>query len=110
MTPMEAQAFAQKFHEAYERLAPTFGYQTREASAKPWTEVPENNRKLMVAVCQEVVADALTAAYAQGRRNEQDAIVKRVEVLVGKDSGNWNRAITYALEAIRAQAAREGKS
>lgn len=46
---------AQRFHEVYERLAPNFGYKTREASAKPWAEVPENNRKLMTAVCAEML-------------------------------------------------------
>jgi NTP pyrophosphatase (non-canonical NTP hydrolase) len=49
-------ALAQRFHEAYERLAPSFGYATREASAKPWAEVPENNRRLMTAVCAEILA------------------------------------------------------
>lgn len=49
-----AEMLAQRFHEAYERLAPSFGYTTREASAKPWAEVPHNNRALMVAVCKEV--------------------------------------------------------
>jgi len=47
---------ARQFHEAYERLAPLFGYKTREASAKPWEEVPEQNRDLMRAVCAEVLA------------------------------------------------------
>lgn len=40
---------AKAFHETYEREAPFFGYETREASAKPWSEVPANNRALMVA-------------------------------------------------------------
>jgi hypothetical protein len=51
-----AAQLAQQFHEAYERLAPEFGYETREASAKPWSEVPENNRALMTAVCAGVLA------------------------------------------------------
>lgn len=46
---------AQQFHEAYERLAPEFGYRTRSASAVPWNRVPENNRKLMTAVASEVL-------------------------------------------------------
>lgn len=46
---------AQRFHETYERLAPQFGYETRRASAKPWAEVPENNRQLMTAVCAEML-------------------------------------------------------
>lgn len=52
---MNAEELAQFFHETYERLAPSFGYKTREASAKPWAEVPEQNKRLMVAVCDEVL-------------------------------------------------------
>jgi hypothetical protein len=52
----DAEALAQSFHETYERLAPSFGYETRKASAKPWAEVPENNRRLMIAVCAELLA------------------------------------------------------
>lgn len=52
MTPED---LAQRFHEAYERLAPDFGYATREASAKPWAQVPEQNRSLMIAVCAELL-------------------------------------------------------
>jgi hypothetical protein len=55
----EAEALAGKFHEAYERLAPQFGYTTRRESAVPWEQVPEQNRKLMTAVCGEVMSDAL---------------------------------------------------
>ena len=57
-TPPGPERIAQMFHEAYERLAPSFAYETREASAKPWAEVPENNRRLMTAVVAEV-SDAL---------------------------------------------------
>lgn len=46
---------AQSFHETYERLAPEYGYKTREASAVPWDRVPLNNRNLMVAVCREIL-------------------------------------------------------
>ena len=52
MTP---EKLAQSFHESYERLAPSFGYATREASAKPWSDVPVQNRELMVAVCREML-------------------------------------------------------
>lgn len=48
---------ARKFHEAYERLAPSFGYATRKESAVPWEQVPEANRKLMMAVAGEVQAE-----------------------------------------------------
>jgi hypothetical protein len=52
---MTAGQIAQAFHETYERLAPDFGYKTREASAKPWAEVPEQNKQLMVAVVQALL-------------------------------------------------------
>lgn len=40
---------ARAFHEAYEELAPEYGYLTREASRKPWEDVPHDNRSLMRA-------------------------------------------------------------
>jgi hypothetical protein len=57
------------FHEAYERLAPSFGYETRRESAKPWTEVPEQNRRLMTAVAGEVLA----ALQSLATRDREDA-------------------------------------
>lgn len=51
----QAEPIAQAFHEAYERLAPEFGYKTREASAVPWDEVPAANKDLMVAVVDELL-------------------------------------------------------
>jgi hypothetical protein len=50
-----AEDLAREFHSTYEALAPSFGYEAREASAKPWDEVPENNRKLMIAVCRVIM-------------------------------------------------------
>lgn len=55
---MTATETARLFHETYERLAPSFGYKTREASAVPWDSVPDKNRQLMVAVAA-VVLDVL---------------------------------------------------
>jgi len=56
-TPEErhAERLARLFHETYERLAPEYGYKTREASAVPWEQVPERNRALMVATCAELL-------------------------------------------------------
>lgn len=54
-TRCEAATVAQAFHEAYEELAPQFGYKTRKASAVPWADVPEGNRALMVATAERVV-------------------------------------------------------
>ncbi len=38
-----AEQLAERFHEAYERLAPEHGYATRPESAVPWADVPEQN-------------------------------------------------------------------
>lgn len=81
--PQEEKAMdrlAEYFHETYERLAPDFSYETRKASAKPWTEVPENNKNLMIAVVRAVYShldirslqDRLTAANERiGELEEQ---------------------------------------
>lgn len=54
---MTSEQLAEFFHTTYERLAPEFGYETREASAKPWSEVPTQNKALMIAVAGEVLAE-----------------------------------------------------
>jgi hypothetical protein len=46
---------ARLFHDTYETLAPSFGYETRTDSRKPWDDVPEPNRMLMIAVCTEIL-------------------------------------------------------
>jgi hypothetical protein len=51
---VDPEELARNFHEIYERLAPKFSYKTREASAVPWEDVPENNKQLMIAVCKEL--------------------------------------------------------
>ena len=56
---MNPEEMAQRFHEAYERLAPSFGYETRRESAVPWAEVPESNRRLMAATVAEAVGPLL---------------------------------------------------
>ena len=48
---LNPEAVARLFHHHYEQLAPSHGYETRKASAKPWAEVPEQNQKLMIATC-----------------------------------------------------------
>jgi hypothetical protein len=55
-TPEE---IARAFHDAYEALAPHFGYRTREASAKPWDEVPPSNRDLMIATVRAVLFEPI---------------------------------------------------
>jgi hypothetical protein len=64
---LTAELLARTFHNAYERLAPSFGYQTRDDSRQSWEEVPEQNRKLMVATAEAVIAQlGLVASGPEG--------------------------------------------
>jgi hypothetical protein len=63
-TDLRALELAQKFHEAYERLAPSFGYETRKETRLFDPDLA--NGRLMVAVCREILAgeSLLTRAEA----------------------------------------------
>ena len=50
MSPLE---LARLFHETYERLAPSFGYNTR-FNTRVFEPVSRNG-KLMIAVCEEIL-------------------------------------------------------
>lgn len=52
---MKPEALAELFHVTYERLAPSFGYETRKESAVPWNTVPEQNKQLMIAVSTHIL-------------------------------------------------------
>lgn len=52
-----AEQMARMFHEHYERLAPQYGYHTREASAVPWADVPSDNKQLMIATAAAVMEE-----------------------------------------------------
>ena len=60
--PDPAEQLAALFHRTYEALAPSHGYETREASAKPWADVPEPNRSLMITIAGRVLAEWPTIA------------------------------------------------
>lgn len=51
-----ALTLARRFHEAYERLAPAFGYETRQETRD--FDPTSNNGRLMVAVCEELLRDS----------------------------------------------------
>lgn len=75
--PTTAAAIARMFHETYERLAPSFGYETRRQSAVPWEQVPEQNKALMIAVAAEVasvlLADQADAILTAAERRADEA-------------------------------------
>jgi len=52
------EALARRFHDTYERLAPEHGWETQESTrAKPWEEVPQHNRELMLATVAVLLDD-----------------------------------------------------
>ena len=52
---MTAEELAEFFHTTYERLAPEYDYETKPESRTALEDVPESNRRLMIATCAEVL-------------------------------------------------------
>ena len=65
---------ARWFHEAYEQLAPSHGYETRKASAVPWEDVPVQNKKLMMDTVAVVLSRLRDEGYLGGWRAAGDEI------------------------------------
>jgi hypothetical protein len=61
-----AEELARKMHDAYEAAAPKHGWVTQERSRKPWEEVPEGNRALMIEVMEQVFVPMLVAERKAG--------------------------------------------
>lgn len=87
---VEAEKIAHLFHETYEELAPSFGYETRKESAVPWEQVPENNRNLMIAVAARV-AGVLSNALDPSIESLQAEVERLRKLLVEEREENlWN--------------------
>lgn len=100
---------AEKFHETYETLAPSFNHETREVSRKPWEEVPENNKRLMVAVCRILLNDlgAITPEVETYFEREQHFDAPSL----AHDRNAWQRrlgALITTVEAFVARVHQEG--
>jgi hypothetical protein len=53
VTPEVVEILARRFHDIYERLAPSFGYKTRKDTQV--FDPTSANGKLMLAVCKEIL-------------------------------------------------------
>ena len=84
------EAMARRFHETYERLAPTFGYETRP-DTKDFDPTSPNGR-LMIAVCSEL---ATPTPPIEGRDADVERVVR--EAVNGLD---WDKV--YAATRQRA--------
>jgi hypothetical protein len=81
---MNADTLARRFHELYEELAPSHGYETRTETRKPWADVPAQNKALMTAVCGHILRE-LAAAPSAPQPDNRDlalAIIKRCAAYV----------------------------
>jgi hypothetical protein len=66
----DAESVARLFHETYERLAPYYNYETRKETQKPWEQVPEPNKRLMIAVATEVLSYLFPVSVLRGTDTE----------------------------------------
>jgi len=61
-----SEELARKFHEAYERLAPSFGYETRKETRD--FDPTSANGMLMIAVCGELAGELAGDLEAENKR------------------------------------------
>lgn len=80
---MDDEEMARKFHNTYERLAPQFGYETREETKQ--FDPSSANGQLMIAVCREV-----------GQAIRQDQMRRDREAGVGFKKPEWADAPEWA--------------
>ena len=66
--PWSPEETAQRFHDAYEELAPTFGYSTRPESRMSWDRLSEPMRSLMIATVRAVFIERAADALDGGVR------------------------------------------
>lgn len=76
-TPTDALRLATRFHETYERLAPSFGYETRQDTKKFDPETP--NGRLMVAVCAELAAAPASPLPGGGWKPSRNDVARRCD-------------------------------
>ena len=98
MTPEE---LAVLFHDTYERLAPSFGYETRTETRQFNPDTP--NGRLMIAVCGEVLATLHATPAEQARAALVEAVGKYSAAFDAwnKDNRPFD---SYRLDALRSEA------
>jgi hypothetical protein len=91
----DAEQLARRIHEAYERLAPSFGYETRKETRAFDPTTP--NGKLMIAVCAELQS-APTPAPISSSIGDHGA---QATADPGADpNAEWNAACEACAKAI----------
>ena len=99
----DVEALARSFHESYERLAPQFGYETRQETRK--FDAASDNGRLMIAVCAELLNEARNtpAPSAQGETLETMGVL--LELCAWCDtlweSGRYNEVGTGMVKTLK---------
>ncbi len=105
MTTSDALQLATQFHEVYERLAPSFGYETRKETRQFDPTTP--NGRLMVAVCAELIAARTSddkTSPAEGvmvPREPTEAMVNCLRALQSSDGAPMPKQAYVAMLAAR---------
>ena len=107
---MDAEKLAQRFHEIYESLAPSFGYETREESRKPWGEVPEENKRLMIAVCRVVLAEVKLGSDAGTIHEYLERTSRLTPQALASDRNGWQRRLGVLITRVETFVAETSKS
>ena len=95
-----AHDMAKAFHDAYEELAPEFGYETR-SDTKVWDR-HSNNGRLMIAVCKRIAGP--TAALADEPTEAMCVAMARRVLLNKPDGASWEEVMRLAYLDARALA------
>ncbi len=81
---------ARNMHATYEKLAPEFGYETRSDSAVPWEDVPDANRKLMIAVAGTMLRNGYTRTWVKDRESDEDFPPDSAVILSDPNGDRWH--------------------
>ena len=84
---MDNQNWAIRFHEAYERLAPEFGYATRKVT-RIW-DPDSPNARLMIAVMEELGVTQLEAQIERQAETIKDCHSRIATLSVKLADGRW---------------------
>ena len=69
---------AERFHDTYERLAPNFGYETREDTKS--FDPESKNGKLVIAVCEQVMKPLLASVREETEREVLEIVELNVAI------------------------------
>lgn len=101
--PLTPEQLAEKFHETYEALAPSFRYGTHQPLTKSWAELPETERKLLVSICEAIIDDvrpSMTVEEYFARAHAFD------DPALASDRNSWQRRLGVLITRIESFVAR----